>query len=205
MVSEGLLRFFKDNPMVYGGATREELEQLSRIHELYPDSARLLTDCMAVELPFFRCLRCGECCSVVRYITVCHEDVKRWAFQGRLDILDSLAIDERRTPLLALKKDEIKAAKAEAWALLESLGICSLKVYRLLYVTRLLECAVYVKRSNGACVFLEEKGDMAACSVHDTKPLVCKKFPYYIGKYTDSRLIKEDSFCPSLRATKKKK
>ncbi len=205
MVSEDLRRFFDDNPLLYGRACREDLDQLSRICELYPDVARLLGDGEAVELPVFECHRCGRCCSSVRFIPVCYKDVRRWTAQRREDILDSLAIDRRRTPLLAMRRGAIEAAKVEARALLAESGLEGERFFELLYVTGLLECAVYVKRNDGACTFLRYEGGRAACAIQDTKPRVCEKFPYYIGKYTDGRLLKEDGFCPSLGEIAKKR
>ncbi len=199
-----MLRFFNDNPLLYGRACREELDQLCGICELYPDSVRLLTDTMAVELPGFECLRCGRCCSSVRFISVCHGDVKRWVMQKRADILEQLVVDRRRTPLIAMRRDVVEAAKEEARALLSGAGLDGERFFELLYVTGLLECAVYVKRKDGACIFLQDDKGRAACAIQDTKPRVCDKFPYYIGKYTDGRLLKEDSFCPSLAEIAKK-
>jgi Fe-S-cluster containining protein len=204
MAMEKLRRFYHDNPLVYGGASRRDLEQLSAIDELYPDSIRLLSDQEAVELPRFECRRCGACCASVKYVTVSREDVKRWVSRKRLDILDRLAIDRRRTPLLAAMKGGIGAAKAEARSYLEGAGLYSEHAFELLFITMLLECAVYVKRRDGACIFLEKYGDTAACAIQDTKPRVCEKFPYYIGNYTDRRLLKEDSFCPELSELAKK-
>jgi Fe-S-cluster containining protein len=199
MVPEELQRFYDDNPLLYGRANPEDLDQLSSICELYPDSARLLTDREAVKLPHFECKRCGTCCARVKYVAVSHEDVKRWVSQKRPDILDALVIDRRRTPLLATRKVKIEAAKARSRSLLASAEIDSEHAFELLYVTMLLECAVYIKRRDGACAFLAYKGSTAACGIQGTKPRVCEKFPYYMGKYTDGRLLKEDSFCPSLR------
>ncbi len=204
MASEELRRFYDDNPLVYGQASPEDLGQLSCIRELYPDAVRLLGDHEAAELPVFECRRCGACCAAVKYVTVCHGDVKRWVKEKRLDILEALVVDRRRTPLLALRKGRVEAARAGAMSLLESAGLGSGHAFELLYVTMLLECAVYVKRRDGACTFLEKDNGRAACAIQDTKPRVCEKFPYYIGKYTDGRLLKEDSFCPSLRAIAKK-
>ncbi len=204
MASEELRRFYDDNPLVYGRASPEDLEQLSCISELYPDAVSLLGDHEAVELPVFECRRCGACCAAVRYVTVCHGDVKRWVSQKRLDILGALVVDRRKTPMLALRKGRIEAARSAAKSLLESAGLDSGHAFELLYATMLLECAVYVKRRDGACTFLAHEGNMAACAIQDTKPRVCEKFPYYIGKYTDGRLLNKDSFCPSLRAMVKK-
>jgi Fe-S-cluster containining protein len=205
MASEELRHFYDDNPLVYGSASPRDLEQLAGIYELYPDRIRLLSDREAVELPGFECRRCGACCTAVKYVTVSREDVERWVSQKRLDILDALAIDRRRTPLLAMRKGEIEAAKAGARSLLESAGLDPGPAFELLYVTALLECAVYVKRRDRACAFLSYEGGAATCAIQDTKPRVCEKFPYYIGKYTDGRLLKEDSFCPSLRELAKKR
>jgi|GEM_PF-3185600 len=200
MVSKELKRFYDDNPLLYGPAGRKDLEQLSSIFELYPESVRLLSDREAVELPSFECQRCGQCCARVKYVTVSHEDVKRWVSQQRLDILDSLVIDGRRKPLMAARgKEAIEAAKIEAGPLSGD-G----RIFEILYLTALVECAVYIKRRDGACAFLIDDGGVAACNIHDTRPRVCEKFPYYLGKYTDRRLLKEDSFCPSLRDIAKK-
>jgi Fe-S-cluster containining protein len=193
--------------VLYGHADSRELGRLAGIHELYPDVVRLLADTEAVELPGFTCRRCGNCCSTVKYVTVCHEDVKRWVCHKRADILDRLAIDRRRTPLLALKKHGIPEARAEARSLLDDSGLRNGRAFELLYVTALLECAVYVGRKGGACAHLTHESGTFSCAIQDTKPEVCEKFPFYIGRYTDGRLIKEDSFCPSLRqiAIQKKK
>lgn len=204
MVSEGLRLFFQDNPLLYGHVAGEELAQLARIHELYPDAVRLLSDSEAVYLPDFECRRCGRCCSSVKYITVSHGDVKRWVGGKRLDILESLAIDRRRMPLLALRKEAFGAARAEARSWMAEAGLDDEHIFQLFYVTGLLECAVYVKRKDGACIFLRDDKGMAECAIQDTKPRVCEKFPYYLGKYTDGRLLREDSFCPSLKDKAKK-
>ncbi len=191
--------------LLYGRAGREDLEQLSGIYDLYPDSVRLLTDREAVELPSFECKRCGRCCETIKYVTVSHSDVKRWVSLQRPDILDSLDIDRRRTPLMASRpKEAIKAAKAEARTLLENAGMKNEHAYDLLYLTGLVECSVYVSRKNSSCAFLTEQDGVASCGIHDVRPRVCEKFPFYIGSYTDGRLLKEDSFCPSLSEISKK-
>ncbi len=204
MAPEELQCFFDDNPLVYGSASPGDLEQLVSIFEVYPDRVRLLSDREAVELPRFECRRCGACCATIKYVTVSRQDVERWVSQKRLDILDSLVIDRRRTPLLAARRDRAEDARARARSLLESAGMDSGHAFELLYVATLLECAVYVKRRAGACTFLNYVGGLASCAIQDTKPRACEKFPYYTGKYTDGRLIKEDSFCPSLSELAKK-
>ena len=164
----------------------------------------MLSDSEAIELPDFKCLRCGECCSTVKDVTACHEDVKRWVSQRRQDVLDKLVIDRRKTPLMALRTESIEASRAEARVTLDAGELTSEHVFELLYVTGLLECAVYLKQRDNVCTFLREKDGLFTCEIQSTKPLVCGKFPYYIGHYTDGRLIKEDSFCPTLREIAKK-
>lgn len=200
MTSKGLRQFFIENPALYDGAPAEDIAQLSRICELYPDSVRLLSDREAVKIDHFECRRCGACCASVKYITVCFSDVKRWVTQRRLDILDTLDIDRTATPMLATRgKDAIAMARADADKMLRGLDSPDRQRIRdLICVTKLLESAVYVSRKNNACAFLEEKDGLYTCRIHDTKPRVCEKFPYYIGRFTDSRLLKEDSFCPAL-------
>lgn len=208
MVSKELKRFYDDNPVLYGQACREDLDQLTSICELYPESVRLLSDREAVELADFECWRCGRCCEAVKYVTVSHGDVIRWVSQQRQDILDSLVIDRRRRPLMAYRgKAAIESAKAEAQSLLESARLsCDYEqAFELLYLTRLVECTVYVGRRDGACTFLIKDEGVPSCSIHDTRPRVCEKFPYYIGRYTDSRLLNKDGFCPSLREISRKK
>jgi Fe-S-cluster containining protein len=208
MTIEELRRFYSENPLLYADAPPEDLEQLSRIYEFYPDSVRLLSDREAVRLPGFECRRCGACCASIKYITVCFSDVKRWVGQKRWDILEELDIDRTITPLLAAcGKTALDAAKMEADAVLEGLDVPGReRVRELLFVTGSLESAVYVARKDNACAFLIQDGP-ATCAIHDTKPRVCGKFPYYIGPFTDGRLVKEDSFCPTLReiAIKSKK
>jgi Fe-S-cluster containining protein len=200
MTIEELRRFYSDNPLLYANAPSEDLTQLSWIYELYPDRVRLLSDRQAVMLAGFECRRCGACCTSIKYIAVCFSDVKRWVEQKRWDILEELDIDRTITPMLAAcGKNALDAAKKEADAVLERIDVPGReRVRELLFVTGSLESAVYVSRKNNSCSFLI-KDEPATCSLHDTKPRVCGKFPYYIGHFTDGRLIKEDSFCPSLR------
>ena len=200
MTIEELRRFYSENPLLYANAASEDLTQLSRIYEFYPDSVRLLSDREAIRLAGFECRRCGACCASIKYITVCFSDVKRWVEQKRWDILEELDIDRTITPLLAAcGKNSLDSAKIEADAMLEGLDVPDRgRVRELLFITRSLESAVYVARKNNACAFLIKDG-LATCALHDTKPRVCGKFPYYIGQFTDGRLIKEDSFCPALR------
>jgi Fe-S-cluster containining protein len=205
MTIEELRQFYSENPLLYGDAPPEDTAQLSRIYEFYPDSVRLLTDREAVRLAGFECRRCGACCASIKYITVCFSDVKRWVEQRRWDILEELDIDRTVTPLLAnCGKKVLMSAKKEAEAVLEGLDVPDrVRVRELLFITGSLESAVYVSRKNNACAFLINDG-LATCTLHDTKPRVCGKFPYYIGHFTDGRLIKEDSFCPTLREIAKK-
>jgi Fe-S-cluster containining protein len=207
MTSEGLRQFFGENPILYGTAPMEDKAQLSRIYEQYPDSVRLLSDREAVKLDRFECQRCGACCASIKYITVCFSDVERWVAQKRPDILDALDIDRTATPMLAMcGRDAIAMAKAGADKMLQGLDVPDReRVREILYITKLLESAVYVSRKNNACAFLEKKNGLYTCKIHDTKPRVCDKFPYYIGHFTDSRLLKEDSFCPALREVAREK
>ena len=201
MTTEELKRFFEENPLLYTTAPPEDLVQLSRIYDQYPDSVRLLSDGEAVKLDSFDCRRCGACCATVKYITVCYSDVRRWLDQKRWDIIEELAIDRTATPLLAYYgKAALMGARAEADAVLRGVDSpCSDRLHELLYITKLLESAVYVNRKNNACTFLDDEGGICSCRIHDTTPRVCQKFPYYLGSYTDGRLIHKDSFCPSLR------
>lgn len=205
MTIEELRRFYNENPLLYAGAPSEDLAQLARIYEFYPDSVRLLSDREAVRLDGFECRRCGACCASIKYITVCFSDVKRWVEQKRWDILEELDIDRTVTPMLAAcGKKALQAARREAEAVLEGPDVPDReRVRELLFITGSLESAVYVARKNNACAFLIKDG-LATCAMHDTKPRVCGKFPYYIGPFTDRKLIKEDSFCPSLCEIAKK-
>lgn len=206
MHGTGLRQFFLDNPALYGCAREDELWEIERVHALYPDGARVLGDLDVVLLGTFECRRCGACCSSVRYVPVCSGDIRRWLSQGRTDIISCLAVDRRRTPLLAsLGPDMVEAAKRnageEAEAALYAAGHASFKTFshvaETLYLCDLLENVVYVRRENGRCAFMTDD-DKATCAIQETKPRACAKFPYYAGKYVDKRLIQK-GFCPALK------
>lgn len=192
--------FFWDNAGLYAAASEEDMEQLKKISVLYPDSVRLLRVEDAVPAAGFTCRRCGACCSEVKFVPVSRSDVLRWISQARWDVIDRLVVDRRRTPLMAIWGPEaIAATKEKARAALEGIEIDEdrrRRVTEILYVTDLVECAVYVDRDWGHCAFFSAEGN--TCLIHDTRPRVCEKFPMYVGTYTDARLLKV-SFCPGLR------
>ncbi len=204
--NEELEGFFWDNAGLYAAASSEDLEQLKKISMLYPDSVRLLRESDALSAADFACKRCGACCSEVKFIPVSHSDVLRWIQKARWDILDRLVIDRRRTPYMAIwGREAIAATKEKARSALETIDMDEgrrCRAAELLYVTDLVECAVYVAREWGHCVFYS--GETNACQIHDTKPRVCEKFPYYVGTYTDARLLKV-GFCPGLCELAEKK
>ncbi|HUL62531.1 MAG TPA: YkgJ family cysteine cluster protein [Methanocella sp.] len=197
--------FFWKNAGLYAAASGEDLEQLKKISALYPDRVRLLRAEDAVSAADFACQRCGACCSEVKFVPVARSDVLRWVGQARWDILDRLAVDRRRTPYMAIwGREAIGAAREKACAALEPLELDEERRRRaleLLYVTDLVECAVYVGRDWGHCAFFS--GEDNACQIQDTKPRACAKFPFYVGTYTDARLLKV-SFCPGLRVLAEK-
>lgn len=198
--------FFWDNAGLYAAASGEDIEQLKKISLLYPDSVRLLRESDAIPAAGFACQRCGACCSAVRFVPVARSDVLRWIRQSRWDIIDRLVVDRRRTPYMAIwGREAIAATKEKARAELEGVDVDEDRRRRateLLYVTDLVECAVYVAREWGHCAFYS--GENNACQIHDTKPRVCEKFPFYVGQYTDARVLKA-GFCPGLRELAEKK
>lgn len=200
-----LEQFIKNNPGIFSSATEDDLEQLRRIYELYPDSVRLLSDAMAVEVREFECQRCGACCTTVRFIPVSHADALRWTAEKRWDIFERLVVDRRRTPLMAIwGKDSIQRARAKAAAVLEGCEMDEHKrnsIAQILYITDLVESAVYTAREDNRCTFFSTVNNH--CIIHDTKPHVCEKFPYYMGKFMDPRLLEMD-FCPALKEFTKK-
>lgn len=202
--------FFDNNPLLYGSAGDDELRDIERIYALYPDSARLLGDTDVVPLQAFECRRCGACCSSVRYVPVSGDDMRRWLSQRRTDIISRLSIDRRRTPMLAsLDKGLVEATKKESAELAEEalydngMPPVSLSAYRhaveTLYLSDLLENVVYAGRENGRCVFMSGEEGKAACSIQETKPAACARFPYYAGKYVDKKLLLKE-FCPALKS-----
>lgn len=198
--------FFRDNGGLYASASAEDLEQLRKISLLYPDRVRLLSAADAVNAGDFKCRRCGSCCAAVKIVPACHSDVLRWLDQGRWDIFDRLVVDRRRTALMAVwGREAIAAAKGRAANRLEGSTVPEGRrpaVAELLYVTDLVESAVYAAREENRCAFYDSEG--AACTIHDTKPRACEKFPFYVGKYTDPRLLELD-FCPALKELAGKK
>ena len=198
--------FFRQNPGIYAAACEDDLDQLRRIYELYPDQVRLLKEGEAVEASRFECRRCGACCATVRFIPVCHADVLRWVIQKRWDILGQVVVDRTKTPLMAIwGKESIAKARASAAAVLEGQEIdenVRRHVTQVLYVTDLVESAVYTAREDNRCIFFSVESN--CCIIHDTKPRVCDKFPYYIGKFTDPKLLEYD-FCPGLKEIREQK
>ncbi|MGA9140134.1 MAG: YkgJ family cysteine cluster protein [Methanocella sp.] len=192
--------FFSVNSGLYAMASDEDIEQLKKISMLFPDSVRLLRETDAVPAEGFVCTRCGACCSEVKFIPVAHSDVLRWVAQARWDVFERIVVDRRRTPMMAIwGREAIAATKEKARAALEGIELDDdrrSRITEILYVTDLVECAVYVDRDWGHCAFFS--GEDNACMIHDTKPRVCEKFPFYIGMFTDARLLKI-AFCPGLR------
>ncbi|OPY29654.1 MAG: Flagellin N-methylase [Methanocella sp. PtaU1.Bin125] len=192
--------FFSANAGLYSAASDEDLEQLKKISLLFPDSVRLLREPEAVPAEGFTCQRCGACCSEVKFIPVCHSDVLRWVAQARWDVFDRIVVDRRRTPMMAVwGREAIAETREKARAALEGIELDDdrrRKVTEILYVTDLVECAVYVDRDWGHCAFFS--GETNSCTIYDTRPRVCAKFPFYVGTFTDARLLKI-SFCPGLR------
>jgi len=192
--------FFWDNAGLYTAASGEDMEQLKKISMLYPDRVRLLRESDVVPAEGFACQRCGACCSEVKFIPVSHADVRRWVAQARWDVLDRLVVDRRRTPLMAVwGREAIAATKEKARVALEKAEVDEdrrRRAVEILYVTDLVECAVYVDRDWGHCAFFT--GEDNSCQIHDIRPRVCEKFPFYIGTYTDARLLKI-GFCPGLK------
>jgi Fe-S-cluster containining protein len=192
--------FFSTNSGLYAMASDEDIEQLKKISMLFPDSVRLLREADAVPAEGFVCTRCGACCSEVKFIPVSHSDVLRWVAQARWDVFERIVVDRRRTPMMAVwGREAIAATKEKARAALEDIELDDdrrQRIMEILYVTDLVECAVYVDRDWGHCAFFS--GDDNACMIHDTKPRVCEKFPFYIGTFTDARLLKI-AFCHGLR------
>jgi Fe-S-cluster containining protein len=198
--------FLGDNARIYSTASAEDIDQLKKISMLYPDNVRLLRESDAVPAEGFVCKRCGACCSEVRFIPVSHGDVLRWVAQARWDVFDRLVVDRRRTPLMAVwGREAIVSAKEKARAIVADVELDDdrrRQVTEILYVTDLLECAVHVDRDWGHCAFFS--GEDNACLINETKPRVCEKFPFYVGSYTDARLLKV-SFCPGLKELAEKK
>lgn len=195
-----LASFFGINTGLYSAASGEDMEQLKKINMLYPDNVRLLRQSDALSAAGFTCKRCGACCSEVRFVPVSHGDALRWVAEERWDVFDRLVVDRRRTPLVAVwGREAIASAKEKASELLADLELEDdrrRRVTEILYVTDLLECAVYVGRDWGHCAFYS--GEDNACRINGTKPRVCEKFPFYVGSYVDARLL-QVSFCPGLR------
>ena len=192
--------FFDQNAGLYSAASDEDVEQLKKISMLYPDGVRLLRQLDAVPAEGFTCKRCGACCSEVKFVPVSHRDALRWAAQGRWDVFDRLVVDRRRTPMMAVWGPEaIADVKKKAVAALGKAALDDGRrrhVTEVLYLTDLLECVVHVDRDWGHCAFFSGEGN--ACLIYDTRPRVCEKFPFYVGAYTDARLLKV-SFCAGLR------
>ena len=58
----------------------------------------------------------------------------------------------------------------------------------------------YMKKKNGACIFLKKQGNIYKCSIHNIKPDACRNWPirHSLGK----TLIKPWFKCPAIKKLK---
>jgi Fe-S-cluster containining protein len=121
----------------------------------------------------FDCGRCGNCCRRPWRVEVHLRDVLRWAAEGRHDILASL---ERRPRA----PDDAPDGSSPVIRHLASLlaGTDEGRLAKALSIARRLEVSdgCYVLPKKGGCYYLID-GVTTACSIYDTRPEVCRRFP----------------------------
>jgi len=52
------------------------------------------------------------------------------------------------------------------------------------------------RKSDGTCIFLERKDNVAVCTIYEDRPLACRIYPFYLRRWRDakkSELFKEVS------------
>jgi Fe-S-cluster containining protein len=119
------------------------------------------------------CGRCGNCCRKPWRVEVDLHDVLRWIDEGRHDILasleprpwggenefdtDSVLIRQLATRFAGLDEESLATALAIASSVADSDGS-------------------YVLPKKEGCYYLVD-GAVASCSIYDTRPEVCRRFP----------------------------
>jgi Fe-S-cluster containining protein len=121
----------------------------------------------------FDCGRCGNCCRRPWRVEVDLLDALRWIDEGRYDILMSLEprqwgeIDEPDSDSIIIRQLAGKLAGEDDTRLATALSVAS---------SLAGSEGSYVLPKNEGCGYLVE-GEFASCSIHDTRPQVCRLFP----------------------------
>jgi len=97
----------------------------------------------------FICLQCGNCCRWAGFRYVLKEDKDRWLKEGRKDILKYVGE--------------------------KTVGDCGEDAYTFTAYPVISDIKKGLDRK--PCVFLKKKDKKYECSIHDTKPIVCREYP----------------------------
>jgi Fe-S-cluster containining protein len=121
----------------------------------------------------FDCARCGNCCRRPWRVEVDLLDALRWIDEGRYDILASLEprpwgeLDEPDIDSNIVRQLAGRLAGEDDERLTTALAVVS---------TLASSEGSYVLPKNEGCGYMIE-GELASCSIHDTRPEVCRRFP----------------------------
>jgi Fe-S-cluster containining protein len=120
----------------------------------------------------FDCGRCGNCCRRPWRVEAQLHDILRWLDEGRLDILASLEHRPRKTSCGTadtglIGQLALKAAGLDGDDLAMTLSIVARSA---------ADEGCYVLPGENGCRYLID-GTITACSIYDTRPEVCRRFP----------------------------
>ncbi len=121
----------------------------------------------------FDCARCGNCCRRPWRVEVDLLDALRWIDEERFDILASLEPrpwgqdDEPDVDSIIVRQLAGRLAGEDDARITKALSVVS---------TLAGSEGSYVLPKNEGCGYMIE-GEMASCSIHDTRPEVCRRFP----------------------------
>jgi len=119
----------------------------------------------------FLCERCGGCCLRPWRIEVSVYDVQRWILEKRLDVIEDLEYMPKKGPPGGLTPCEVKSLEMMCSGLLElDEGLMARLGFALAASG---DGAMVIGKSMGGCRYYDGSG----CSIYDTRPGVCARFP----------------------------
>lgn len=125
----------------------------------------------------FRCERCGSCCRRAWRIEVSVYDIQRWITEKRPDIVESLEYLPKRGPPAGLTPCEVRSLEMMCSGLLEMDESLTARLAFAFGASR--DGAMVIPKNDDGCAY----HDGAGCTIYDTRPEVCARFP-------DARLFK---------------
>jgi len=120
------------------------------------------------------CSRCGNCCRHPWRIEVSLNDIQRWIGEGRTDILETLELRPRHSPMTCGWGDSTEALHTTIKAV--QCGEAAVDMALAIAYASVSGGDSYVLPKAGGCKYLIE-GENAMCGIYNTRPDVCRHFP----------------------------